>query len=568
MTGVANSAGGDPTSIGIATVAAAMALSWLIPNQYQPWLSFYRESWMAVVLLTFAVAGLMASRQVLPWPATASVLFAASIIPLMQLLAGQQRFAGTAWTTAAYLFAAGLAVLAGARWAQFRPGLATDALSAAFLLGALLSVGLQVWQWLRLDPHVLWLIQMAPRGRPFGNLGQPNLLSLLLVWGLMGLWWFHQTRRVTAAATIVLAASLLFGLVMTQSRWVWPALVVTLVAAWCWRRPMQIGRPQAVAIAGLVAWYAALSATWISLAPGGSEAPRSVAAQTDAGPRPQGWAMVLDGLLRHPWAGYGWGQGVRAHHEVALDHAPLHEVYTYSHNIILDLLVWNGLPLGALLLAAIGLWGLRSVRRVSAAEDALLLLALAAFGVHALFEWPHAYAYFLLPAGVMVGVVDMRQAAASTLPTRPRWWGALALVVGALWLALIVRDYLQAEASQWALRFEQRRIGVQQPPSRPPDVVLLTQLRDFAVFVRTTPRPDMSNDEIDLMRRIAELNPAGTAPRHFAHALALNGRATEAEMVLLRLCRLSAPGQCRAARDFWLEAARDAPEMRAVRLPP
>lgn len=568
MTVGANSVAVGLTRGGIAATVIAIALSWLIPNQYQPWLSFYRESWMAGALLIFAVAGLMAGRQPLPWPASASLLFMTSLIPLMQVLVGQQLFAGTAWTVSAYLFATALAVLAGARWTQLSPGLSTDIVLAACLLGALLSVGIQVWQRLQLDPHVLWLIQTSSRGRPFGNLGQPNLLSLLLVWGLIGLWWFHLTRRVGGAGAVVMAACLMCGLVMTQSRWIWLALIVTLAAVWLWRRVLQIGRLQMVIVVGLVAWYAALSVVWISFSPGGSEAPRGLAAQTEVGPRPQGWVMVIDGLLRHPWSGYGWGQGVRAHNEVALDYAPLHEVYTYSHNVLLDLLVWNGLPLGVLLLATIGLWSFRSVRRVSAAEDALLLLALAAFGVHALLEWPHAYSYFLLPAGVMVGIVDMRQRDGSALPMRPRWWGALGLVVGALWLTLIVRDYLEAETSQWALRFEQRRIGVLQSPSTPPVVVLLSQLRDFAVFARIKPRAGMGDAEIDFMRRIVELNPAGTAPRHYAHALALNGRTEEAEEVLLRLCQLSPPGQCRAMRDFWHEAARHEPKMGAVQLPP
>lgn len=520
---------------------------------------------MAAVLLLLAGWALLRSREASPWLTAATVLFATSVLPLLQAAAGQQYFVGTAWTASAYVFGAGLAVLAGARWQQQRPGAPIDTLFAAILLAALLSVGLQLWQWLRLGSEVLWAVPMPRGGRPFANLGQPNLLALLLLWGLVGAWWFHLSGRTRGVVACAAAGWLLLGLAMTQSRWAWLALGLLALGAVIWRLPLD-SRPRAAALVGLLLWFAALVLGWSALNRALEfEASRSLESVVSAGPRPQGWTMLLDGLSRHPWVGYGWGQGVRAHHEVALDHPALHEVYTYAHDLALDLLLWNGVPIGLALLGALALWFGHQLRRARSAEGCLLLLALAVLGVHAALEWPHAYAYFLLPAGLMGGVLGVLHAD-SSVPTRPRARVVLLLSVGALWFGVIARDYARAETSQWALRFEQRRIGPQRG-SQPPDVTLLTQLRAFATFARMTPERGMAPDRLELMRRIAELNPSGNALRHYAHALALNGQPALAADALGRLCQLSSVQTCRAVGDYWRAAAAEAPELTVVALP-
>lgn len=556
-----------PLATGPWSVLAVLALAaaWLIPNQYAPWPSFYREAWIAAVLLLLAAWALLSDPAPIAWPSAASALLMVAALPLLQAAAGQQFFAGTAWTIGAYLFGAGLAALAGARWQQTKPGAPIDTLFAATLLAALLSVGIQLWQWLGLGHSVLWALPMARGGRPFANLGQPNLLALLLLWGLVAAWWFAVSGRTRSAVALPAAAWLLLGLAMTQSRWAWLGLGLLAVAAMAWRGPLD-SRPRAPALVGLLLWFISLVLAWGAVNRSlGFEAARSLESVATAGPRPQGWTMLLDGLSRHPWAGYGWGQGVRAHHEVALDYPALLEVYTYSHNLALDLLLWNGIPLGLLLLGALSLWALRHLRRARGAEACLLLLALALLGMHAAIEWPHAYAYFLLPAALMAGVLGVLHADPPA-PERPRALGALLLLCGALWFGVLAQDYLRAEESQWALRFEQRRIGPQRD-SRPPDVVLLTQLRAFAIFVRMTPERSMTPDRLALMHRIAELNPSGNALRHYAHALALNGRPAEARDALLRMCKLSSEAVCAAAGDYWRRAASEAPALDAVAVP-
>jgi O-antigen ligase len=553
-----------PAAIAPVGVLAVLALAcaWLIPNQYQPWPSYYRELWAAIVLLVVAGWALWSSKEAVPWPTPATVLLLLAGLPLLQAAAGQQFFAGTAWCAAAYLFGAGLAILAGARWQQTRPGAPVDALFAALLLAALLSVGAQLWQWLRLGPELLWVVPMGRGARPFGNLGQPNLLSLLLLWGLIGLWWFHLSGRVRGAVAAGAAAYLLFGLAMAQSRWAWLGLVALAIGSVLWRGPLAC-RSRAGVLVALALGFVALVLGWEAVNhQAGLAAPRTLAAAADAGPRPQGWAMLVDGLLRRPWAGYGWGQSVRAHYEVALEYRPLHEAYTYAHNVILDLLLWNGIPVGLLLVSATALWSVRQLLRAREASACLLLLALAVTGLHAMLEWPYAYAHFLLPAALMAGVL-CRLNGEDGQSLQPRSWALAALVVGALWLGVIARDYAHAEASQWALRFEQRRIGAQRN-SPPPDTLLLTQLRAFAAFVRTAPQRGMSTEQLELMRRNAELNPAGNALRHYAHALALNGHPARAVDALQRMCRLSTPQTCRAARDYWRAAAEQAPELDAV----
>src|SRR5574337_958761 len=68
--------------------------------------------------------------------------------------------------------------------------------------------------------------------------------------------------------------------------------------------------------------------------------------------------------------------------------------------------VQNGVPLGGLLALALGAWFIMKALRVTTAQGCLLLLGIGTLGLHAMLEFPQEYAYFLLPAGLMMGALD------------------------------------------------------------------------------------------------------------------------------------------------------------------
>jgi hypothetical protein len=280
--------------------------------------------------------------------------------------------------------------------------------------------------------------------------------------------------------------------------------------------------------------------------------------------RPLAWAVFLDAAWQRPWFGYGWNQTALAQLAVATAHPPLHNVFSYAHNLFLDLILWCGIPLGLLVFASLVGWIWRCFRAVQSAEDAVLLLLLLVVGNHALLEMPLHYAYFLLPAGLVMGMLNTR------LGTRPvlsvaRWAAGLLWLAAAVLLALIVRDYSRVEPSYENLSFEWQRIKVAR--IEPPEVLLLTQWHDFVEFARHEPKAGLSQAELDALRSIPELFSGALFLHKYASILALNQRPDEARLWLQRLCKVASESECSAAKAIWAKQSHKYPEIAAIPWP-
>ena len=74
---------------------------------------------------------------------------------------------------------------------------------------------------------------------------------------------------------------------------------------------------------------------------------------------------MLDAISRAPWLGYGWNEMSVAQSLVAPDHPAVREMVDHSHNMLLDLMVWNGVPLGLLMFGVFVWWFWRHLRACS-----------------------------------------------------------------------------------------------------------------------------------------------------------------------------------------------------------
>jgi O-antigen ligase len=160
------------------------------------------------------------------------------------------------------------------------------------------------------------------------------------------------------------------------------------------------------------------------------------------------WPAMWDAAWREPLLGWGWMRVGAAQQAVALNHARSHEWISFSHNLFLDLLVWNGVIIGGVVCVAIIAW---IISRCLRCRDPSTWAMLAAGGVlltHALVEYPHAYLYFLLPMAVFIGVVEAQPEHtgpnAQSIPTIPNWTYALVSVAMAGCLAWVCVEYLEA----------------------------------------------------------------------------------------------------------------------------
>ena len=326
------------------------------------------------------------------------------------------------------------------------------------------------------------------------------------------------------------------------------------------RYPREVTIAGAGAILAMAAFYVAASAAWnLQSAPG--RAPEEL---RTSGTRPLIWRDALSAVTREPLWGFGWTQVGAAQQAVALERPSYFEHVEHAHNLLLDFLVWAGIPVGGTL-ALLCLLALASqVRRVSDPRAVWLMTGALGLFAHALLELPLEYAYFLIPFGVSLGMVNALSARPPAALSLPRW--ALPTAGAALGtvLTVVALDYLPAEESLRMARLETSRIGTDRINSQTPELRVLDQLEAFLRFVRTEPHAGMTAAELDEMRKVSQRFGFAPSLYRYAIALGLNGQPGEAARTLQRLCHIHAPKRCAEAREGWTTMQQRYEALRAV----
>lgn len=329
--------------------------------------------------------------------------------------------ASMALSAVGLLAAAGLVAVVGAATMASGGGVAAfRALCIALVVAGVLSVAVGVVQvfapsWADGE----WIATTSLEGRASGNLRQPNHLSSLLLWSLVGAMWLSeslegQRPRLARTGLFVLMAGFIFGLVLSGSRT--GMLGVLALAAWGALDRTLSRRSRIVLCLSPVVYalcWAGLT-TWADLTGhvfGGAARLRS---ETDISSSRFGiWSDTLGLIAQHPWLGVGWGEFNLAWSLTPFPHRP-GAFFDHTHNLLLQWAVELGVPLAMAVTALMGwaLWRAWCVSRQGVAgpdRERTLLLRAAWMMVllvawHSLLEYPLWYAYFLLPAAFAFGL--------------------------------------------------------------------------------------------------------------------------------------------------------------------
>lgn len=545
------------------------AVSWLVPNHYPPWLAAWNDGLaIAGMLLLSLSIGLLAngSRRI-DWRLPAIGALCLTMV-LAQLASGRLFFAGDALMVILYLGVWFIAVITGGLMAaDSRNREFLSALAACWVIAAIISVGIAINQLTcAVDLHI-YAADMPPGGRPFGNVAQPNHLCTLCFVGLCGLFWLHQSEKISGATLLLGAFFLILGMVASQSRagWLQFGLLVVWGLAQRERSGLRATRGYLMAlggvyVAGIVLWPSMLEL--VLLAPG-----RSLGDQMTPGIRLPFWWAMLDAIGREPLLGYGWQQIGAAQQRVALDHQPMGALFDHSHNFVLDILLWNGLFVGGLILAILAWWFIDHIHACRNAGAVWLLAAVAGVFAHAMVEFPLAYAYFLIPVGLAMGAIEqLSPTGRAQLPIPKRAMLGVTLLFGALFFGVAL-EYMKTEERFRALRFELARIGATQGEISTAGGGALTQLDAFLKYYRTEAKPGMSSKDLDWMRKVSERYGFSTVLLRYALATSLNGQPDVAGESLARICRIHQPRRCDEALETWVALQVIYPQLSAVAMP-
>lgn len=528
---------------------------WLIPNHYLPWLAGWSDATSIAGFLLLIIYSLFKTR----FQSNISILLflffgLIFFMPWTQFLSNRIYFFGDAVMVSLYAALGLLSCILGKGLAN-NPKLSNQgltALSTASATAAILSTGVALAQWTGAVSLGIYGADLPPGERPFGNVAQANHFNTLCFLGICALFFLYEQLKIEKIGFSAGTIFLMIGMILAQSRTGW--LQVGLLIIWGFiqhlRMRNRIGKNWPILFGGLFA-LGVLSLNSINklllLDPG-----RALSDQVAPGARPAYWFSMLDALNRQPWWGYGWQQIGAAQQNIAIDHPPSPIYFEHSHNLVLDFMLWNGIPIGLLLTTLLVLWLYRQIRSYTQPHTGWLLVGLMGLGIHGLLEFPLEYAYFLIPAGLLMGFIEGSTSQASIrVIAIPRKIFACGIVAVVTVSSMVASEWLAAEANYRTLRFESARIGQQEASSSPPDLLLLTQLNAFLTFARTEATPAMSPEQVEWMRQVAAR--FGYPPVMFRYALAagLSGKNREAEVTLQRICHIHGRERCTEAQEGW-----------------
>ncbi|AXS80716.1 PglL family O-oligosaccharyltransferase [Dechloromonas sp. HYN0024] len=540
----------------LAVLAVFLSLAWLIPNHTRPWLAFYSDAIAGIVLLAVAMWVLVRSPGKLELVGFGLFFMLLAAVPWLQFAGGIIYSSGTAWINSLYLLGFALAIFAGWHWEKSTPGQCLDFLFLAIIIGAAVSVGMQLMQWFQLSVGGQWVIG-AGKGRFYANMAQPNQLATLLLMGVVGVAWGYVRKTLGAALAIALIVYLLFGVVLTESRTAWLNVIVILVGLyffWGESRPKRFN----LALLGFGVYFFALSFSlpaindWLF---GEAAVHRQLADPI----RLAMWKSLVPVLLDRPWFGYGWGQITEAVF-AARDFPVTDGMTKHSHNLVLDLLLYNGLVLGGLILLVLAGTFRRFVANLRQGNFILPLLAVGVVLVHAMLELPLHYAYFSLPCGMMLGVLLLRAKAKGYLVCR-KWigLGVVLVVVCSVWVT--ITDCLEVERTYYNVYFGRKGKAV--PPDMQPDLMVLTQWGERLAFANAIPGRGLSPKSYAWMNGVLSATPETFLMFQLAQNLALNGRPEEAKEWLGRICIMAPSGIILDLAEQW-KAAKEANDFYSI----
>lgn len=509
-----------------------LIISWTLPNHYFPWVSAYHDFLAFAAGLLF-ISILLCNKPVttIKSPRVFLFVFLLSFIPALQYATGIIYLSGDALISCLYLLGFFAMLATGYNLANtdtLRPAL-INWLAGTLIIAATISVGLALYQW-TLQPSSFWIADLPPNARPFANLSQPNQLATLLSMGLAAVLFFYEKHLLHRISSSLLALLLLFGIALTQSRTPW-LMAIFFVVLWLWKfNCAQRRLPRIWAFAWVAIFVGFIFilphlAQWLQL--GGTT---SVAKRAQALERWDLYVQFYQAIIHGPLWGYGWQQVSSA--QLAI--TPLYPVaiYTeYTHNILLDLLIWNGPILGSIIIIAVSYYLLRLAFLARSAENLFVLMAVGFFLLHSMLEYPHAYAYILLPVGLLIGILQ------ADFPCKtwriPRWCVLIFLIISVGLYAVIWQEYRVIEEDYRLMRFEKNRVGTLKAEQPAPDVLLLTQLQALTKHSRLPATTQMSADELDELSRFAKRFTQPASLFKYAQALALNNQLTAAYEQLL-----------------------------------
>ncbi|MFZ2288573.1 MAG: Wzy polymerase domain-containing protein [Halopseudomonas yangmingensis] len=505
-----------------------LLLSWILPVHNRPWSNVYHEL-MAGLSLLFAVLAVASIKNRIYLPFSAVLVAAVAVIPLTQVFFGVIVFNSDAILSVIYIFVFSVSIFASFNLQRFSFGFSGGSFVGSFswvlVTAVLISIFFMLHQWFRLEQSQ-WILTLNPGVRPSANIAQPNNLVTLLGMGLAAVFYLYEKKMLGRFAASLLTVFILFGVALTQSRTPW---VVSLVLVFIWAIKQDVVGLR-VRLVHVLLWIMVYAAMVLFLPFLADYLYLSAASPIDRAMQLHRLDLYMQFVLaifKGPWYGHGWGQVFTAQYKIAAE-SQSYISAMYTHNVLLDILIWNGPVLGVLIIGVLVFWFLRLLVMARSNEALFAWVGLSFFVVHSMLEYPHAYTFLLIPAGFFVGIL-LEGMDSSKWVARLPWWSAFSVIVPGFFVVYILwTDYLVVEKNYHAAIAAFGDEDNSRYAQSLPKAYIFDGMQSYVDLMIMPVRSGYSSDEIDGVLKTAERYPIFFMLLRSAELLAVNGEVDKA----------------------------------------
>lgn len=519
--------------------AILLGFAWLSPFHYSPWVMFSSEvSTFGAGL--FVLAALI--QQNIKIPRAQILLLPFTLIPIVQWGFGLVFDLSTALLSSFYLLGFWFMVVTGYNLSldQKKRDQIFSGFSLLVIITSLLTSLIAIFQWLNIESHLIYTLHLIGN-RPYGNFGQPNNMATFLIIGLLGCLYLYEKNKVTLWLLLPSALIILFTIALSQSRTSWivfPFLFIYWIVKQ-FGKQKRFGFIQGFlwcvgffVMAGIVLPFAtSLIEAWASTDV--TQASSLVERASSGYLRFNIWSQMLLAVRQHPWLGYGWNQTSVAQMTV-YPAFPTGEWTTSAHNVLLDVIIWNGIPLAAVIITYFACWFIWLNQQAKNAISIIAIMMVCTVLIHAMLEFPQRYAYFLLTCGFLLGIVQAQTPVLKGIILnkhilRLSWGVSLLLIIA------ILRDY-NVYVLNSNLLFNNKRPNAEFMGSG--KIFVLTQFEQRLRWIELNPHTLLSEANLDQWGNFVKNKPTPYNLRKYAKLLAYNGKVEQAQQQIFILQHL------------------------------
>ncbi|MFH7046752.1 PglL family O-oligosaccharyltransferase [Acinetobacter johnsonii] len=487
--------------------ALFISLAWLWPNAYYPWLSYTQDLFCFLAISTLF---LLCLNKKLNLPLSFLFFLGVSCIPLIQYSFGLIYYISDAILITYYLLFFCLAYLIGCNLSFY-----IDRSKILFLLAcmiggtAIISAILSVLQFFELN---FSFIRGLKGHRIYANFGQPNNMATFHFMGLIALLYLNYVKRLHNVVLLLITALLVFSIVLSQSRAVWLSYILVIFLTMIYfRNKIFILKLMTI---GLM--YVGLNIVFSVL-----KTPAVLERGISSNGRLDIWQHMLFAIGQSSWLGYGWYQTSIAQLEGVL----LFKNAGYlssAHNIILDLILWNGIPLALVIIITCFFILISIFYSLKNSQDFILFLCIVPILGHSLLEFPLFYAFFLIPFAFILGLFSAHMPSILTLKQDTSKLIFLVLIV------VFAYSYQQIYITMNRLSAASFFSESNQKLEYPEKIYLLNKMSVQEQWLLLDPFTKMDADRIQFFKNFVIIKPTYYNLMKFSQLLAYNNRKEEA----------------------------------------